>query len=614
MAVLKAIPAGDGFFIEVTPVARVLHYVFVTKLFRKTKEERHLFYRVNMATLTVSTDEGAVYAGLGGRALSSRIVCQEVDPNAHPLGDGNKLIIAPGLLSGTGAPNGGRMSLGAKSPLTGTIKESNVGGAMGSKLGRLGFRGIIIEGLPVDDQSYVLVIHADGVAVQAMPELKGLNIYDTVAKLQDKYGKKVAIGCIGTAGENRLGSACIGFTDMEGVPTRQAGRGGLGAVMGSKGVKAIVVDDTGAKPVALADEATFRAGAKKLAEALLKHPVTSQGLPSYGTDVLVNILNEAGGLPTRNFSSGRFEGANNIGGETMAENCRQRGGKTGHGCSPGCIIRCSQIYKDKDGKDLTGGFEYETCWAFGADLGIDNLDDIALMNRLCDDYGLDTIEMGVTIGVAMEAGVAQFGDSQAAINLIHEVGKATPLGRILGSGAEVTGKVYGVRRVPTVKGQAIPAYDPRAVKGVGVTYATTTMGADHTAGYSVATNILGVGGKVDPLKPEGQVELSRNLQVATAFIDSTALCLFVAFAILDIPEGFAGIIDMCNARFGWQKSADDYLEMGKQVLRDERAFNKAAGIGDGADELPDFFRKEALEPHNVVFDVKKEEMATVFNF
>lgn len=573
-----------------------------------------MFYRIDMNTLVVSEDEGLSYQGLGGRALSSNIVVKEVDPNAHPLGAGNKLVFVTGLLSGTGAPNAGRMSLGAKSPLTGTIKESNVGGAMGHKLGRLGIRGIIVEGLPQEDKAYVIKVSTGGVSVEEMPELKGLNIYDTVAKLQEKFGAHVGIGCIGTAGERKMASACVGFTDMEGCPTRQAGRGGLGAVMGSKGIKAIVADDRGTTPVSFIDEAAFRAGSKKLAKALLAHPVTSQALPAYGTAVLVNILNEAGAIPTRNFSSGRFEGANEIGGETMAENIKERGGKIGHGCSPGCIIRCSQIYHDKKGKVLTGGFEYESCWSLGAHLGVDNLDEIALMNRLCDDYGVDTIDMGVAIGIAMEAGIAKFGDSQAAINLIHEMGKGTALGRILGAGAETTGKVFGVRRIPTVKGQAIPAYDPRAVKGQGVTYATTTMGADHTAGYAVTANILGVGGKVDPLKSDGQVELSRNLQVATAFIDSTGLCLFVAFAILDMPEGLEGIIEMCNARYGWNKTVGDYLEMGKQLLREERAFNKGAGIGEGADDLPEFFRTEALPPHNVMFDVSKEELGTVFNF
>jgi len=573
-----------------------------------------MFYRINMGDLSVKSEAGEQYQGLGGRALSSRIVELEVDPTAHPLGEKNKLVFATSLLSGTGAPNGGRMSLGAKSPLTEGIKESNVGGAMGMKLGRMDIRGIIVEGLPKEAGSYVIKVTSAGVALEAMPELKGLDIYATVAKLHEKFGAKVAIGCIGTAGENKMASACVGFTDMEGEPTRQAGRGGLGAVMGSKGIKAIVADDSGVKNITFVDEAAYRAGAKKLANALMTHPVTSQALPAYGTDVLVNIMSEAGGLPTRSFSSGRFEGANDIGGETMAAVIKERGGKTGHGCSPGCMIRCSQIYNDKQGKMVTGGFEYESIWSLGANCGINDLDDIALMNRLCDDYGLDTIDMGVAIGVAMDAGVLKFGDSKGALALIEEVGKATPLGRILGAGAAVTGKVFGMRRVPTVKGQAIPAYDPRAVKGQGVTYATTPMGADHTAGYAVATNILSVGGKVDPLGTEGQVDLSRNLQIATAFVDSTGLCLFVAFAILDIAEGLEGIVEMCNGRYGWNKTTDDYLEMGKQVLRDERSFNKNAGFAEGSDDLPDFFRLEKLPPHNTVFDVPKEELNKVFNF
>lgn len=573
-----------------------------------------MIYRVNMNRLTIEQDAGNDYKGLGGRALTSRVVLKEVDPQAHALGPANKLVIAPGLLSGTGAPNAGRMSLGAKSPLTGTIKESNVGGNMSHKLGRLDVQAIIIEGQAQDSKMYVLKVDKEGLSLIEVPDFVGLNIYDAIAELLKKFGPKVAIGCIGTAGERRMASACIGFTDMEGEPTRQAGRGGMGAVMAAKGLKAIVVDDSGAGMMPRADKEAFIVGAKKLTESLLKHPVTSGGLPTYGTDVLVNILNEAGGLPTRNFSSGRFEGANKIGGETLHENCKERGGKTGHGCSPGCIIRCSNIYNDKDGKNVTGGLEYESCWSLGADLGIDDLDTIATLNRMCDDYGVDTIETGVTLGVAMEAGLAEFGDCAAAIAMVKEIGAGSPLGRILGSGAALTGKTYGVVRVPVVKNQAIPAYDPRSVKGIGVTYATTTMGADHTAGYTITSNILGVGGKVDPLNKDGQIELSRNLQIATAFLDSTGLCLFVAFAVLDIPEAMEGIVEMCNARYGWSYSVEDYLELGKQVLRDERQFNKGAGFGDDADDLPEFFRTEKLEPHNVIFDITREELKTVYNF
>jgi aldehyde:ferredoxin oxidoreductase len=237
-----------------------------------------------------------------------------------------------------------------------------------------------------------------------------------------------------------------------------------------------------------------------------------------------------------------------------------------------------------------------------------------MLDRLCDDYGLDTIEMGATIGVAMEAGLAKFGDAEASINLMKEVGKGTPLGRILGSGAAVTGKVLGVERVPVVKGQALPAYDPRGIQGIGVTYATSTQGADHTAGYAVATNIMKVGGYVDPLKPEGQIELSRNLQIATAAVDATGMCLFIAFAVLDQPETFQALIDMLNAFYGLSLTADDVAALGKRILKEERDFNFRAGFTNKQDRLPDFFKKEPLPPHNLTFQVKDEDLDTLYNW
>jgi aldehyde:ferredoxin oxidoreductase len=237
-----------------------------------------------------------------------------------------------------------------------------------------------------------------------------------------------------------------------------------------------------------------------------------------------------------------------------------------------------------------------------------------MLDFLDDNYGLDTIEMGAAIGVAMDGGLLKFGDGEGAINLIKEVGKGTPLGRIIGSGAAVAGKVFGVERVPVVKGQAMPAYDPRAVQGIGVTYATSPMGADHTSGYAVATNILGVGGKVDPLKPEGQVDLSRALQIATAFIDSTGMCVFTAFALMDQPETAQALIDLINAFYGWNWSADDTVEFGKKVLKMERDFNTRAGFTKEQDRLPPFMKVERLAPHNLTFQVTDEELDQVFNW
>jgi aldehyde:ferredoxin oxidoreductase len=214
----------------------------------------------------------------------------------------------------------------------------------------------------------------------------------------------------------------------------------------------------------------------------------------------------------------------------------------------------------------------------------------------------------------MEAGLAKFGDADAAINLIREVGKGSPLGRILGNGAGMTGRAFGIERVPVVKNQALPAYDPRAIQGIGVTYATSTMGADHTAGYAVATNILKVGGYVDPLKPEGQIELSRNLQIATAAIDSTGMCLFIAFAIMDQPDTFQALLDLLNAFYGLSMTGDDVTALGKKVLKMEREFNAQAGLTKAQDRLPEFFRKELLPPHNVTFQVSDAELDTVFDW
>jgi aldehyde:ferredoxin oxidoreductase len=481
-------------------------------------------------------------------------------------------------------------------------------------LARLGYAAIVLEGKPKDDTLYKVFINKDGVTISPDNSLRMLGNYDLVEKIKGEYGDKVACISIGPAGEMKMSAASVACTDMEMRPTRHAGRGGVGAVMGTKGVKVIVLDDAGMKMRSPQDPEKFKAATKEFVAGLKKNPTTGQGLPAYGTNVLTNVINEAGGYPTHNFLWGRFIGASKISGETQAETETARGGLATHGCHRGCVIRCSGIYNDKDGHYLTKQPEYETVWAHGGNCGIDDLDAIAMLDRLDDDYGLDTIEMGATIGVAMEAGLAKFGDAEAAIRFLKEVGQGTPLGRILGNGAAVTGRVFGVERVPVAKGQAMPAYDPRAVMGIGVTYATSTMGADHTAGYAVATNVLGVGGSVDPLKPQGQVELSRNLQIATGAIDSTGMCLFIAFAIMDQPETFQALMDLIGGFLGRPYTGDDFTELGKSVLKNERNFNLAAGFTSKQDRLPAFFTKESLQPHNVTFQVTDEELDQVFNW
>ncbi len=556
------------------------------------------------------------YAGLGGRVLTSTVISKEVPPTCHPLGEDNKLVIAPGMLSGTKAAMSGRISVGCKSPLTGGIKEANSGGQGAQVLARLGYAAIILEGAPVDDTLYKVFINKDGVKVTADNSLKMLGNYDLVDKMTAEYGDKTACISIGPAGEMKMAAASIAFTDIERRPTRHAGRGGVGAVMGSKGIKVIVLDDTDMKMRAPKDPEKFSEANKAFVAGLKKHPVTGEGLGAYGTNVLTNVINEAGGYPTHNFKTGQFDGAADISGESMAEMENTRGGKGSatNGCHRGCVIRCSGTFYDKNGNYVTKQPEYETVWAHGGNCGISDLDVIARLDRMDDDFGLDTIEMGAAIGVAMDAGLAEFGDGEAAINLLAEVGKGSPMGRILGSGAAAVGKAYGVERVPVVKNQAMPAYDPRAVQGIGVTYATTPMGADHTAGYAVATNILGVGGTVDPLKPEGQAELSRNLQIATGAIDSTGMCLFIAFAILDQEETFQALIDLLNSFYGLSLTADDVADLGKKVLTIERAFNAAAGFTKIDDRLPEYMKKEALAPHDVVFEVSDEELDNVFNW
>ncbi len=554
------------------------------------------------------------YVGLGGRGMTSAIVAKEVPPLCHPLGKDNKLVIAPGILSGSAAAMSGRISVGCKSPLTGGIKEANSGGQGAQVLARLGYAAIVLEGKPKDDTLYKVVINKDGVTITPDNSLKMLGNYALIDKINAEYGDKVACISIGQAGEMKMAAASVAFTDMEQRPTRHAGRGGVGAVMGAKGVKVIVLDDTDMPTRSPKDPEKFKEANKAFVAGLKKHPITGEGLPGFGTNVLTNVINEAGGLPTHNFQTGRFDGAGNISGETQSETMTARGGKVTKGCHKGCVIRCSGTYNDKDGNFLTKRTEYETVWAHGANCGIDDMDAVAMLDRMDDDYGLDTIEMGATIGVAMEAGLAKFGDAEAAVNLLKEVGQGTPLGRILGSGAAVTGKVFGVERVPVVKGQALPAYDPRAVQGMGVTYATTTMGADHTAGYAVTANILGVGGSVDPLKPEGQIELSRNLQIATTAIDATGMCLFIAFAILDQPDTFQALLDLLGSFSGQELTADDVTALGKQILTYERDFNARAGFTKEHDRLPEFFKNEPLAPHNTTFEVKDEDLDQVFNW
>jgi aldehyde:ferredoxin oxidoreductase len=573
--------------------------------------------RVNMTDRTVQyEDVPEKYRFLGGRGLTSSIVCDEVDPTCHPLGPNNKLVFAPGIITGTNAPTSGRVSVGGKSPLTGGIKESNAGTGWPQSVAKLGIKAIIVEGYPKDGGWWGLHITKDGATFFPADEYAGRSLYEVYPLLFERFGKKVDICSIGVAGEMKMAMAGVCFNDAHGRPSRYSGRGGLGAVMGSKGLKFIIVDPEGGPGVHIANPDLFEQGRKKMLEALRQHDITKPkgGLNTYGTAILVNILNEAGGYPTRNFREGRFEGAAATSGEAIFENNKKRLGKElyNHACHPGCVIQCSNTYYDEQGNEIVSCVEYESTWALGANCGIDNLDAIGKLIWLCNDIGIDTIETGGTLAVAMDAGLLPFGDWQGAIRLVdEEIRKGTPLGRILGNGAAFTGKAFGWHRVPGCKGQNMPAYEPRAVKGIGVTYATSTMGADHTAGYTIAPEILSVGGKADP-RDIKKADLSRNFQVTTAFIDSSGHCLFIAFAILDIPSGFEGLVEECAGVLGANWTADDVARIGREIMEKELAFNRAAGFTKAHDRVPEFMKYEPLPPHNVVWDVPDEELDAVW--
>lgn len=541
------------------------------------------------------------YSILGGRGLTSQILFDEVDATCDALAERNKLIIAPGLLTGTQAPCTGRLSIGAKSPLTGGIKESNAGGTVARKLSNLGIKAIILEGKTECSSWHVLKIAEASVMLLPADDIAGLGNYETVRRLQAVHGPKVGILSIGPGGERQMRAATIAVTDQEGRPCRHCGRGGLGAVLGSKGVKAIIIDDkrSGKCMLSMADPEGFKEVSHAWAKVLVE---AKKGLTNFGTAALVAPVNAAGGLPTRNYRRGNFEGAEKINGSTLADTLQARGGRTGHACSPGCVIRCSNIYNDHRGNYLTAGLEYETIALMGSNLEIDSLDIIAALDRRCDDYGLDTMEIGNALGVAMEAGIASFGDGAAAIRLLDEIIAGTDIGRLLGQGATTTGRELGISRVAAVKGQGMAAYDPRALKGTGVTYATSPMGADHTAG-----NLLPGRAGVDCHSPEGQVQASRDLQVMSTVLDVMGLCLFVGPLVPEMEI----ISRLLTKIFGKPFGVEDVLEIGRDVLRTELAFNRAGGMDSSNDRLPEFFLAEKLPPTGLAFDVPNGEIDQV---
>jgi aldehyde:ferredoxin oxidoreductase len=563
-------------------------------------------WRVNMRERTFRREPVPPgWERLGGRGLLAGILVDEVPPDCDPLGARNKLIFAPGILVGHMLSSTDRISIGAKSPLTGGVKESNAGGRTGLQLTHLGVKALIIEDQPQDSGWWLLHLSAEGVRFEPADELAGLGVFSVAPPLLERYGDKVAIALIGPGGEKGLMAAGIQNLDKDRVPSRIAARGGLGAVMGSKGLKAIVIDGASGEKPPIADHAAFQAAKKAYTKALMDHPQT-HSYRDYGTAAMTNMCNAFGALPTHNFSAGQFDGAERISGEFMRETMLKRGGDCdpSHACMAGCTIRSSNVYGDEQGDAIVSPLEYETIGLMGSNLGIDDLDTIARMNREVNDLGLDSIEIGAALGVAAEAGLLEFGDRERALELIAEIRQFTPLGRILGGGAAQAGKVLGVRRVPVVKNQAISAYDPRAIKGTGVTYSTSPQGADHTCGLTIRA-------KVDHLNPEGQADLSKGSQINMAGYDSLGICIFASFGYAAAPRT---IPDLLNARYGWEVGDDILKELGRETLKLELEFNRRAGFTKNDDRLPEWMREEPLPPHNAVFDVPDAELDALFDW
>ncbi len=564
--------------------------------------------RVNMSTLEVSWEPvPADYMQLGGRALIAKLLLEEIPPTCDALGRQNKLIFAPGLLAGGGVTTAGRLSVGGKSPLTGGVKEANAGGTAGDTLAKLGIKAIVVEGQAQSGAWYLLHISSDSAELLLADDLHGLGTYATSTRLQERYGVDSTVITIGQAGEYLLQGASISVTGERDQRSNHAARGGLGAVMGSKGLKAVAIDKPLGKSIPLADAELFRNAARTFAQKLINDPkLGTQGSQHlYGTASIVGAVNEIGSLPTLNFSTGSFESATELRGEHLRELVLEREGKVGTRCMPGCVIACRNYYVDVDGKPIVGTLQYETIALMGSNLGLSNLDDVAWLNYMCNDFGLDTIETGAALAIALEAGLAQFGDTKSILALLKEVGQGTVLGRVIGNGAVTTGRVLGIRRVPAVLGQAMPGYDPRSLKGNGVTYATSPQGADHTAG-----NAFGARKEVNPLGVQGQRELSLKLQIIAAMLDSTGLCLFARPPVIADPQL---MVDMINGIHGWGWAKEDLDRFNRDVLRTELEFNRRAGITAADYRIPEYMREEPLAPHNSTFDVPDSELDAVFN-
>ncbi|MCF2140700.1 MAG: aldehyde ferredoxin oxidoreductase [Candidatus Lokiarchaeota archaeon] len=546
--------------------------------------------RIDLADNHIQIEEiikGHPYYYFGGRALSSKIIAEEVDPQINPLDESNKLIIAAGLLTGTPCPNSGRISIGAKSPLTKGIKESNVGGRAPALIGRHDIRALIFEKRAISWK--ILIIDAEGnLKLQPGDQFQGMNNYELADALKKEFGPKIGLFSIGTAGEKQLNSASIASIDLEGYPSRHAGRGGMGAVIGSKKLKAIVVIPPKKNKLTYLDSKSFKNEAKSWGLSVYK---AKRLFSQFGTLIGLTTMNSLNALPTHNFRRGSFDDVEKISAETLYDYIQTNHGKSGLACSPGCVIKCSNLVKNSKGEHITSSLEYETVALNGSNLLINDIEKLAEIDHACDDVGVDSIEIGNAMGVFMETGKIKWGDADNVVKLINEIAVDNPDSLAIANGAVYTGKMYNIKRVAQVKGQGIPGYDPRSFKGMGVTYLTSPMGADHTAGAAITGRVPYPDkeyGKIT--EAEHKVELSRGLQIFTMIHDSIGQCYFMNPTFQSTPH----IVTLLNAKFGWNLTPEKLIEWSKTWLKIERDYNEKVGLSP-VDQFPEFMINEPLE-------------------
>ncbi len=524
---------------------------------------------------------------LGGRALSAKILLSECDPTCDPLGPDNVLVMAPGVMAGTAAPTSGRISIGGKSPLTGGIKEANAGGNPGQDLMKLGFRCIIVTGKPSDpDKRYAVNITEDGAEVIEADACKGMWNYALIEELAKSYTDTASFISIGPAGEMKLTGSSVACTDQDQArrPARHAARGGLGAVMGSKGLKYVAVDAGKLPTRQPAQRKEFMAACKKWTKEYRDGPQMFKT----GTSSVVPVANMLSTFPYKNRTEGSSPDAETLDGARIVESFETHGGGM-HNCMTGCIVQCSNIVHDKDGNYKTSALEFETLTLLGANCAIASWEDVADLDRLCDEIGLDTIETGAALAVYMDSGGMEWGDAEGAKRILREIAEGTELGKAIGNGALATGKKQKHKRIPTVMGQSLPAWDPRPLKATGVTYSTSAMGADHTAGLIVNPGIT----------EEELAQASQEIQLVNAVTDSSGFCQFLQPTLDDIREFYSML-------YGEEVTREQIADQGWQCMQDEWEFNKRAGWDLTKDPMPDCMREDAIGPANAVWDVKPE--------